>query len=481
MIGGTKIAISVGLFMVYGAFNRLLLRSRVHAHDEPRRGQIFTHTPQGQLSLELIPEKNAQLAEAPPDVHDATTVSVFVFPPKNQRRLKMVALGEHVILIIRCAAGRGNKDREYLLLAGAARRVTEGHGLQHPISGRQDLLGQHMSKAMNSVLFKHVKEHSLSIELTYAFLKSADRRRATGRDNALFARLTDASIKQIGGFGVFISDRWALMIDTHKMRRLESRALGSSAPLPPIVSTHTHVEMEHDHARLPTYKLAIFVEELDLVQHADIASDDEAAVTFVGLSLKARFSGTLSVFSPTPSATFRLLVLSFEAPVKKSKWLGRNSRAEGRRGGLVALCGGRRLGPRRGPFGDAALPFTALHNNIEIRWLEKKKGKIGYRKIQINGEWFIWDEREDKLKKIFLEEGQKKRRRTGEKRYKKKVNKTVDGPRKRKPEKKHKWEDRYQKSTNEKVKGQKEKRKELLPGNNKKRENKKDAWKEKWI
>lgn len=77
------------------------LRSRVHAHDEPRRGQIFTHTPQGQLSLELIPEKNAQLAEAPPDVHDATTVSVFVFPPKNQRRLKMVALGEHVILIIR--------------------------------------------------------------------------------------------------------------------------------------------------------------------------------------------------------------------------------------------------------------------------------------------------------------------------------------------------------------------------------------------
>lgn len=94
------------------------LRSRVHAHDEPRRGQIFTHTPQGQLSLELIPEKNAQLAEAPPDVHDATTVSVFVFPPKNQRRLKMVALGEHVILIIRCAAGRGNKDREYLLLAG---------------------------------------------------------------------------------------------------------------------------------------------------------------------------------------------------------------------------------------------------------------------------------------------------------------------------------------------------------------------------
>jgi hypothetical protein len=51
-------------------------------------------------------------------------------------------------------------------------------------------------------------------------------------------------------------------------------------------------------------------------------------------------------------------------------------------------------------------------------------------------------EREDKLKKIFLE-GQKKRRRTGEKRYKKKVNQTVDGPRKRKPEKKHKGEGRY--------------------------------------
>jgi hypothetical protein len=58
----------------------------------------------------------------------------------------------------------------------AARRATEGHGLQHPISGRQDWLGQHMSKAMNSVLFKHVREHSLSIDLTYAFLKSADRR-----------------------------------------------------------------------------------------------------------------------------------------------------------------------------------------------------------------------------------------------------------------------------------------------------------------
>jgi CRISPR/Cas system CSM-associated protein Csm4 (group 5 of RAMP superfamily) len=33
---------------------------------------------------------------------------------------------------------------------------------------------------------------------------------------------------------------------------------------------------------------------------------------------------------------------------------------------------------------------------------EKDRGervKIGYRKLQINGEWFIWDEREKKLKK----------------------------------------------------------------------------------
>ncbi|KAJ3635929.1 hypothetical protein MTP99_008798 [Tenebrio molitor] len=30
-----------------------------------------------------------------------------------------------------------------------------------------------------------------------------------------------------------------------------------------------------------------------------------------------------------------------------------------------------------------------------------KRVKIGYRKIQINGEWFIWDEKEEKLKKKF--------------------------------------------------------------------------------
>jgi hypothetical protein len=35
-----------------------------------------------------------------------------------------------------------------------------------------------------------------------------------------------------------------------------------------------------------------------------------------------------------------------------------------------------------------------------------KSVKIGYRKIQINGEWFIWDEREEKLKKK-VEQGEK--------------------------------------------------------------------------
>jgi hypothetical protein len=30
-----------------------------------------------------------------------------------------------------------------------------------------------------------------------------------------------------------------------------------------------------------------------------------------------------------------------------------------------------------------------------------KRVKIGYRKIQINGQWFIWDKREEKLKKNF--------------------------------------------------------------------------------
>jgi hypothetical protein len=30
-----------------------------------------------------------------------------------------------------------------------------------------------------------------------------------------------------------------------------------------------------------------------------------------------------------------------------------------------------------------------------------KRVKIGYRKIQIKREWFIWDEREEKLNKHF--------------------------------------------------------------------------------
>ncbi|KAJ3628518.1 hypothetical protein MTP99_015818 [Tenebrio molitor] len=40
----------------------------------------------------------------------------------------------------------------------------------------------------------------------------------------------------------------------------------------------------------------------------------------------------------------------------------------------------------------------------EVAREEKDRGKrvkMGYRKIQINGEWFIWDEREVKLKKKF--------------------------------------------------------------------------------
>jgi hypothetical protein len=85
---------------------------------------------------------------------------------------------------------------------------------------------------------------------------------------------------------------------------------------------------------------------------------------------------------------------------------------------------------------------------------ERDKGKvvkIGYRKIQINREWFTWDERGE-TEETFLE-GEKMRRRIGEKRYKEKVNKKVDERRKCKPEKKHKGKSRYRKSTNGKVKG----------------------------
>jgi hypothetical protein len=52
-----------------------------------------------------------------------------------------------------------------------------------------------------------------------------------------------------------------------------------------------------------------------------------------------------------------------------------------------------------------------------------KRVKIGYRKIQISGEWFRWNEIEEN----FLEEGENKKRRPGEKRYKEKVNKKVKG------------------------------------------------------
>jgi hypothetical protein len=48
---------------------------------------------------------------------------------------------------------------------------------------------------------------------------------------------------------------------------------------------------------------------------------------------------------------------------------------------------------------------------LEKTEIEEKRVKIGYRKIQINGEWFKWDESEDEIL-----EGEKKRRRTGEKR-----------------------------------------------------------------
>jgi hypothetical protein len=71
--------------------------------------------------------------------------------------------------------------------------------------------------------------------------------------------------------------------------------------------------------------------------------------------------------------------------------------------------------------------------------------------------------------------------------YQEKVNKQVDGQRKRKPEKKHKGGSRYLKSTNGKVKGQKEKKKERATrgklGIKEKRQEKgeEEGWKEKFI
>jgi hypothetical protein len=91
------------------------------------------------------------------------------------------------------------------------------------------------------------------------------------------------------------------------------------------------------------------------------------------------------------------------------------------------------------------------HKRRQVAREERDKGnvvKIGYRKIQINGEWFNWDERGETEEKI-LEEEEKMRRRIGEKRYKEKVNKKVDERRKRKAEKKQKGKgkSRYRKST----------------------------------
>jgi UDP-2,3-diacylglucosamine pyrophosphatase LpxH len=57
--------------------------------------------------------------------------------------------------------------------------------------------------------------------------------------------------------------------------------------------------------------------------------------------------------------------------------------------------------------------------------------KIGYRKIQINGDWFRWDKRQEKLKKNCYKK-ERIRRRLGEKMYKEKVNKKVEGQRHRK-------------------------------------------------
>jgi hypothetical protein len=74
-------------------------------------------------------------------------------------------------------------------------------------------------------------------------------------------------------------------------------------------------------------------------------------------------------------------------------------------------------------------------------------------------------EQREKKERQILKEGEEKRRRTSEKRYKEKVNKKIDEQRKRKPEKNHKGESGYAKSTNGGYKGQKEKRKRKeLPG-----------------
>jgi hypothetical protein len=100
---------------------------------------------------------------------------VYVSPERRRRKLRESTRSRRADSLTRLVPP-DEWEGVGAFLFRAARRATESHGLQHPIPGRQDLLGQHMSKAMNSVLFKHVREHSLSIDLTYAFLKSADRR-----------------------------------------------------------------------------------------------------------------------------------------------------------------------------------------------------------------------------------------------------------------------------------------------------------------
>jgi hypothetical protein len=42
-----------------------------------------------------------------------------------------------------------------------------------------------------------------------------------------------------------------------------------------------------------------------------------------------------------------------------------------------------------------------LREVIREKRYRGKRVNIGYRKIPINGEWFIWDERAEKLKKNF--------------------------------------------------------------------------------
>jgi hypothetical protein len=103
----------------------------------------------------------------------------------------------------------------------------------------------------------------------------------------------------------------------------------------------------------------------------------------------------------------------------------------------------------------------------EVAREERDKGKrekIGYRKIQVNGEGFIWDERErerkrGKTEETFLEEGEKKRRREDEpvrkgkgKRWTKKTDIGKEAQRGKSPPKEYKWESQGAKKRKEKGK-----------------------------